>query len=320
MKAPTRVEQLVKETRAQTTPGGDERLLRDAGGAIDKALAERQAGKRYLTPLFMDKIGEILMRLMRNGYVQVGVAAMIVCALIVAVHLSGGRVDGTSVAWADVAKKVAEVEGFSSEVRTRVRYADGRQSEWDSKLYASIAFGLRQDDRVGGKVTQINYVPDSNVATVVWPQTKMYMRAKTNRESSPVYNPRSFVELFTSTKHVDLGQSVIDGLAVEGIGAEFSPTKTGKIWVNTRTLWPVRIEMKWTAMVNGERTEFETVQDRFEWGIAFEPNQFTPVIPADYTQSNPFQMPGKKVTILDPNDARGSKAAPVDANNAQAGR
>ncbi len=88
--------------------------------------------------------------LMRNRLFKTAIAAAIVVAAAVGIHHFGGRLDGTSVAWAGVDEKLSQVHDYSYRERQIDRSGVKTpgfefRTEWETWWYYSSAFGHRWD-------------------------------------------------------------------------------------------------------------------------------------------------------------------------------
>jgi protocatechuate 3,4-dioxygenase beta subunit len=300
---PDKIEKMVERLAARPREATDKTTLERSMAAYGRVRAESGSANKWgLTPFI--------------SVVQAGAVAAVLVALAVVVHLWGGRVDGTSVAWGQVAARVAKMEGYSYAVRIKMNEAGRGPNERDARIYASSAFGWRQDISQGGKVISMLYVTaDNNEVVELYPQMKLYEKPRVQFDEPPVYNAKAFVESFTSKNHVSLGRSVIDGVHVEGISAELLSKVRGKLWVDVKTSLPVRMEI---TVYSGGQVEQEWVADKFDWSSKFDESQFRPVIPADYRLAKPLKPSGGKTTAPDANSPSRSKVAPADANSANA--
>jgi hypothetical protein len=94
---------------------------------------------------------------------------------------------------------------------------------------------------------------------------------------------------FLARPQKELGRSVIDGVAVEGIEVTDPPTEgeklenaVGRLWVDIETELPIRIEIEGAADGQAVRWLME-----FQWSEAVAPALFEPNIPSDYTPLMP---------------------------------
>jgi hypothetical protein len=255
---------------------------------IDSALAESGQGKIVDWRLIM-----------KNNVFKLMAAAIVILAAIAGLYFLGwGR---TSVAWAEVARKVEQTQNCIFRMKTSVIMSGIEQTTpAESLIYMSPDYGSRTESYISGKLASITYfIPAESVFISVIPEEKKYIRmvlpadkAIKEQEQS---NPRQMIMQMMSVEYQKLGSGQIDGIDVEGIEAK-SPRivggmfedATARLWVDKATDWPVRLEIEGTAA--GGAMQMKMVMDDFQWGIAFEPGLFEPNIPSDYT-SQEMNMP-----------------------------
>ena len=100
-------------------------------------------------------------------------------------------------------------------------------------------------------------------------------------------DPADYIKRFLARPQTELGRSVIEGVPVEGVEVTDPPTKgqkledaVGRLWVDSRTELPIRIEIEGKA--GGKATRW---QMDFRWAEAVSPGVFEPNIPPDYTRA-----------------------------------
>ncbi len=98
-------------------------------------------------------------------------------------------------------------------------------------------------------------------------------------------DPAEYIKRFLARPSKELGRSVIDGIAVEGIEVQDPPLEHGKLasgvgrlWVDVQNQLPVRIEIEGTADEMTVRWQME-----FKWSEAVPASVFEPNVPSDYT-------------------------------------
>jgi outer membrane lipoprotein-sorting protein len=130
---------------------------------------------------------------------------------------------------------------------------------------------------------------------MIEPHKKSYERYKLNdtmlesfREQAN--DPRSMIKKMLICEYSSLGQSVIDGINVEGFqttdpayskASAFGQTDV-KVWVDVETRLPVRSETFVTEVIDGE-VRTHRVLDNFQWNVPVDVAEFVPNIPDDYT-------------------------------------
>ncbi|MCK4793129.1 MAG: hypothetical protein KAV87_55880 [Desulfobacteraceae bacterium] len=114
------------------------------------------------------------------------------------------------------------------------------------------------------------------------------------------YNdPHIIIKEILGCDHISLGQSVLDGVTVEGFQTTDLAYKGGffgeddyfvgeyktvdvKLWVDVKTFLPVRLE---EDIVTEKGTHIHQISYDFRWNVIVNPDDFEPNIPDDYTST-----------------------------------
>jgi hypothetical protein len=142
---------------------------------------------------------------------------------------------------------------------------------------------------------EIYVLLQKKTAVMVEPQKKSYRRYKLDDTmieglKEKYSDPRSMIKEMLNCEYTSLGQSVIDGVNVEGfqttdpaysMGSAFGQADV-KVWVDVETRLPVRSETFIVEEVDGEVRKHR-VLDNFQWDVPVDAAQFEPNIPDDYT-------------------------------------
>jgi len=256
-------------------------------GNILQAFDKSKASKSDPTQTNLRRI------IMRSRITKLAVAAAIIIAVILLLHINGGP-GMTTVAWAEVARKVEQAQTFFCRIRTDLTESETEQShQGEALVYSSSDYGTRTEMYMKGKLVSINYLVFSEGVYIgVMPKEKRYIRmvlppdkAKQMRQKE---DPREMVMQLMSIDYHELEPTQIDGVDVEGIEAKNSrilggmfEDATARLWVARGTDWPVRLEIE--GIVAGGSVRMKMVMDDFQWGVHLEPSLFDPNIPSDYT-------------------------------------
>jgi len=149
-------------------------------------------------------------------------------------------------------------------------------------------------------------LPQNDSMVFIMHEQKMYVRLKfeddTALEQHKGQNndPRIIVEQLLKCDHTSLGQSLIDGITVEGFQTTDPNYDAGfvgisdmmgknekvdvKLWVDVKTSLPVRL-VEDIVKENGVRVH--EVSNNFNWHVVASADDFAPVIPDGYTSSIP---------------------------------
>jgi hypothetical protein len=226
--------------------------------------------------------------IMKSRITKLAAAAVIIIAVLIGVNQFSGSIDGASVAWADVIKKVEKAKTVTFRLKTRMTGVP----DSEIMVYDSSEYGSRLDLYVGGKITSRIYGPkDENVSIMVIPEAKTYTRMSFTEEQREQMaerekDPREFVKLFMSVEHIELGRKTIDGVEVEGlevdspkVGGGMFESAIGRLWVDVKTELPVRMEIE--GVSGGGKIQTKMVMEEFNWDEELDAGEFEPDIPAD---------------------------------------
>jgi outer membrane lipoprotein-sorting protein len=249
---------------------------------IDRALANQQTTTTK---------GRIIMV---NPLTKLAAAAAVLAAVWLGLNWIGGP-PGRGVAWARIPDHVAALDTFMFRLTISVsgqdgtRVADAHGGQWT--FYLSEKYGFRMDIGADGNVVGSWYVaPGSDTLVTVIPGEKKWSRSplppdQRGKLPEEYKDPAEYIGRFLARPYQELGQSVIDGVEVQGIEVTDPPTDNGKLensvgrlWVDVQTELPVRIEIEGTA--DGKRVQWLM---EFKWSEAVDPSVFEPNIPGDYT-------------------------------------
>ena len=236
--------------------------------------------------------------IMKSKIAKIAAAAVIIAAVLIAIHYTGGSIDGSSVVWADVVKKIENSRGYIN--RIVITGSPGY-----SKCYYSPE-NFRMDMYEDEDLTSSMYFkPDT--ATYVYHKYKTYAirerqeNSDAGKNQQDSMNPLFMLQAILSFEHKELSPKTIDGVLCEGIEtndfnvllmmnpedqADFSTMENPEfqmtLWINQETQYPVMAEYKLNTVFNGEIVKGGAVLDQFEWDVDFDTDIFEPDIPSDY--------------------------------------
>jgi hypothetical protein len=265
------LERFVRDASIRTDATANERILKMMHGAFERSTQPQVVG-----------------RLARWS-----VAAAILIGLSILIgHV--GPFGSSGVAWGKVADRVAAMDTFLFSLAINVSDANGVEpaepptSKW--VFYVSEQYGFRMDISGDGQTVSWYVPPQGDTLTMVVPAEKKWTRSPIPPEQrgkmpQEYEDPEEYIRRFMARPQTKLGRSVIDGVAVEGIEVTDPPTNgqplenaVGRLWVDTTTELPIRIEIEGKAGDKAVRWQMD-----FRWADAVDPSVFEPNIPADYT-------------------------------------
>jgi hypothetical protein len=284
MKRHTKTEYLIKKWLLKTDAETDHRIMTDALAALEKS-ADTAAPEQSLSPL---------LTVIKSKPAKIAVAAVVIFAALSAVYFFGTQLDVSTVAWAEVAKKVQQIETFTYKLNIEIIGIDeDNVLKTENLLYFSDEHGVRIDTFEAGHEKMRMFIKPNQKRLVIvipaeqrsteMPLTDQYL-AKFRTEN----DPRNLVSRFVSLKYKTLGREHIDGteLAVievndPDIAAGMFEEGIGRLWVDPDTQLPVRMELKGRATAG--RAKIKMTAEDFRWNAELRPEIFDPNIAADYT-------------------------------------
>jgi hypothetical protein len=230
--------------------------------------------------------------IIKHKLAKFAAAGVVIIAAILALKIFPGP-GVTSVALADVAKKIEQKQNCVFKETTTMFSEDGGTNSLDSLVYYTEA-AIRQDTYDNKKIIYQVYVKFSQgVLVAVDHRKKGFRKLKLTDEDmdqlSPL-SPKDIVNLIEKGKYKKLGRKTVDGILSEGF--EFNDKRAmismdkkeikdivTHIWVDVNTKLPARAEVD-CVLNNGTKASVVVYDPK--WDVELEPDFFEPKIPADY--------------------------------------
>jgi hypothetical protein len=233
-------------------------------------------------------------RIMKSNITKSAAAAMIIIAVLTGIYQLTGSIDGASIALADVAKRIEQMQNCVFEKTTTVSSKENDKKPHNSLLYITESF-LREDiykdnEEVTSQV-YVNYL--EGIIIGIDHQMMLFAEKKLTGddiELGAVMSPENIVSsILSKGDYKKLGRKIVDGVLSDGFEFDDKRTllsmdkaKTQKItvrlWVDVTTHLPVRVEAD--ALYNNVKVN--VVQNNPKWDIELEADFFEPTIPANY--------------------------------------
>jgi len=256
--------------------------------------------------------------IMKSPLTKLGVAAAVLIAC--GIGLSLWRNTGSGIALADVLARVEQVKVVKFKWTFKwfgedpnKPWADTRGTQLTSQEYGWKTI-LKTTDPNGGERTGTELYASRQKKPAIWIDRteKTYIRMAKDaqaqdgrgpRQPVNVKDPLSALKEILNTKYESMGRSTIDGIEVAGFrttdpnyvsqGKQKEPSQGQvdvKIWVDVKTLFPVRIEgLSGNLDGKGGRSVFSTVTYDFQWDVPVDPAEFEPPpIPDGYRITDMF--------------------------------
>jgi hypothetical protein len=319
MKATKQTEHLVaafcaaNKSSTHTSPEMDKRILADV----------LIASKRP-TPSEPVPAGTNIRRIIMKSPLTTLAAAAVIIACAIGLLL--WRTTGSGIALADVLTRIEQVTGYAYQLDSTTTEQQGASTR-TSTVLVSKEDGIRMIVTQADTNSQPKYetgdewylLPSSNSVVIVSPKKKTYDRfvydgIKLEFYKEQYNEPRAIIKQILSCKHESLGQSMIDGITVEGFQTtdvaygggffgEAARVETFeqvdvKLWVDLSTFLPVRLQ---EDVVTEKGRHIHEVSYDFRWNVITNQNDFKPNIPADY------RAPVGDIIIYDANEENAIK-------------
>ncbi len=291
MKSADNMKRVFKSAVVRTRSASDEAVFENVRTAYERSIEDRSTQP---TPIF----GRFIMNSPRT---KPAIAA-IVLVLVSAVVLLLWQDAGSGVALAEVLTKIEQITAYTYDISiTRARpsqSATGTKSTGTALI--SRDHGMKMttetiDPNNESTSREIYVLPQKRTMVMIEPQKKSYQRYKLNdtmieRFREQCNDPRSMIKKMLICEYSSLGQSVIDGINVEGFqttdpayseNSAFGQADV-KVWVDVKTRLPVRSEIFVTEQIDGE-VRTHRVLDNYQWNVPVDAAEFEPDIPDDYT-------------------------------------
>ena len=291
MNSADNMKRLFKSAVVRTRSAPDEAVFENVRKAYERNIEDKSTQPK---PIF----GRFIMRSPKTK----PAAAAIILVLIGALILSLCHDGGSSVALADVLAKIEQITTYTYEISiTRTRPSQsGTGTKSTGTALISRDHGMKMTtetiDPNGESTNQEIYVlPQKRTLVMIEPHKKSYQRYKLNDTMVESFaeqssDPSSMIKKMLVCEYSSLGQSVIDGISVEGFqttdpayseNSAFGQADV-KVWVDVKTRLPVRSETLVIREIDGE-VRTHRVLDNFQWNVPVDAAEFEFEIPDDYT-------------------------------------
>ena len=297
-----------KELHVRTSTKLDESIYSEISRAGEKRgdIKPDKAGAGTARRIFITKIIKLT-------------AAAIFIVAIIGLHQFRSSIKGTSVVWAEVAKRLEKMSSYKSKGR-RVLTEEGQEEpffECDILRYFSPEYGSVEESYEDGELVMLAYCSIAEkAAIVVLSDLKMYWRFDLNEELWSVVeymnpaNADGIRKLFGTERCIKLGKKEIDGVMTEGFEVKDVKLFSGvpkfflnpediniRLWVNEETLLPIRIEgegfVNKGLMTGFKAFTYKEVMHSIEYDVEIDESVFEPNIPNDYLLIDPADITGK---------------------------
>ena len=297
MRPADNIEKLINELRVEPRAEVSKKNIEDALAAQRKA-----TGSACSKPA-------VWRILMKRKITKIAAAAVIIIACFTGLHFWNST--GSGIALADVLTRLEQVTAYMYQMhitRTKAGQEITTESGSTGTILVSREYGIRAayksaDPNKGDIAVYDSYLlPPKKSIIFVDHKEKNYILFKFEEGKIDYYKeeynePHTIIKQFLECDHISLGQSVINGVTVEGFQTTDLYYKGGffgqddyfvggykkvdvKLWVDVETFLPVRLE---EDIVTKAETHIHQICYDFRWNVILSAVDFEPNIPDDYT-------------------------------------
>jgi len=220
------------------------------------------------------EIGRIIMK---SRISKIAAAAVIIIAILTAIHFSGSPIEG--IAWADVVRPILTADT----VVFHARSVEGENLPITKIMNMGTQRVRSEILSADKKTVQVIVITDFDTSRMLTLNPKQKIAALIDLKDLPE-KPENFVEIMrnmiTELQHdpnvsiESLGEKEIDGRMAQGLQAT-EPEGELIIWADSQTSLPIRIEQKW-HQIHYEFTDFE-------FDVVLDESLFSMDIPEGYS-------------------------------------
>ena len=247
------------------------------------------------------------------------IAAAVIIIVIIGLHQFNSSIKGTSVVWADVAKRLEKVSSYKAKADRALTETGQEEPFFECEIlrYFSPDHGSVEESYEDGELVMLAYCSISEKAAIfILSDLKMYFRFDLNEELMSLVeyvnpaNTDGIMKLFGTERCTRLGSREIDGVKTEGFEVKdvqlFSQVPRFllrpediniRIWVNNETLLPVIVEgeglVRRGIMTGFNEFRYKEVMHSIEYDVEIDESIFDPNIPDDYILIDPANMAEK---------------------------
>jgi len=281
-------EALTKAIGSEETKPNFEKWKQEHPEAVEM-LTSRAVRASFISkrPLNIRKI------IMKNPITKLAVAAVVIIACVIGLTLWRGTQSG--IALADVLARIEQVKAYRYKSSWKITIDDPnnlynfehRTTNLVSQEYGSKQNGEQHLDPNIVYTFDYYFLPQKKITLEISPKAKKCLLTELDdtqvermRKQNENMDPRSQVKKFLEGKYESLGRSTINGIEVEGFQITHPTGGDEKMWVDVKTLLPVRYEFEVFDQVKKRHTR--VVIDNCQWDVSVDAAEFEPVIPDDY--------------------------------------
>jgi len=258
---------------------------------------------------------------MKSPLTKLAIAAAVLIACVIGLSL--WKATGSGIALADVLARTEKVKAYRYQWSYKIIGGDANthkpfnETRWTwliSQEYGSKCSTEALDPKGEWRqFTERHFLPQKKTEIVIYPTEKIYIcQELEDAEVDQMQhnnNAGNSLKDILQTKYESLGKSTMDGVEVAGfrstdpnlfINLGGNQQVDYKIWVDVKTLLPVRYDVRASAEVNerGDRLTHHVVMHDFQWDVPVAAADFEPPISEGYTVRVIKLPPGNEETAI----------------------
>jgi hypothetical protein len=262
--------------------------------------------------------------IMKSPWTRLAAAAALVIACVIGLSL--WRTTGSGIALADVLARVERVEkvkayGFkwtmkvSNDNPNNPYNYEGHNTDLISQEYGWKHTYEERDPNGGQRAFQETYfLPQKNTRIEIIPGQKKYSRIELDdayvqrqqKHDLESRDPLLYLRDILKYRYESLGRSTIDGVEVAGfrstdpnrLEGKWNPHFEVKLWVDVKTLLPVRYEYDHFGQMGNKKDHTRLVIYDYQWDVPVNAADFEPPVPDGYTSWEIKLPPNNEETAI----------------------
>ncbi len=211
--------------------------------------------------------------IMKSNITKIATAIVIIAAVLIAIHYSGGSIGGSSIVWADVMEQMSSYRPYACK---RTTYAEGAESRTQRMLRLNLT--QRRQIFPDGRIAV--YDLGNAKSLTLYPEQKRAIERtyKSSASDLDIYKlTRSMQDMsFKAGGIQELGEQEIEGHITKGFRSRNEYLDI-TVWADVQTKLPVQIEY-----IQAELGR-KIVTNEFEFDVDFDESLFSTTAPEGYT-------------------------------------
>jgi outer membrane lipoprotein-sorting protein len=303
MRPTDNIEKLIQKLHYDASAETHDRILGNVMQALDKVEKEKLSAP---APPVRDGQGQNIWRtIMKSKITKFAIAAVVIIACVIGLSL--WRTTGSGIALADVLAQIEKVKSVRWQWSYKVTGGDPNTYDYNETCVTwltSQEYGSKSTwewlDPNGewSQYVERYFLPQKKTWIFIYPTEKIYICQELEdaevEEMQDNINAGNYLKGILQDKYESLGKSTMDGVEVAGFriidpnwfyNLGKNQQVEHKIWVDVKTLLPVRYDILASAEVDKmvDRLTHHIVMHDFQWDVPVDAAEFEPPISDGYT-------------------------------------